>query len=171
MKQGLTDAEAAKVFFTWRDIKLFNSSTLRHMIDRLKKEKKPGQDDSNGKIVIEAVTQEIFDYQQAEKARRAAAEAAAEDGGLEEEVTVPPPEPEKGTKFIIKLQSKEHGEMPIRIRPESTVGKIAGGFMLQMAPNTTKTPYLIFDGERLETEQTAQEVGLEDGDVVEVQFR
>ncbi|RMZ82956.1 hypothetical protein DV737_g1757, partial [Chaetothyriales sp. CBS 132003] len=153
-KQNLSEAETAGVFFVWRDMKLYNSSTMRHILARLQKERKPGQKESEGRIVLEAMTQEIYDWTKAQ--------AAAKKEGA--------------AKFIIKLVSKEYGELPIRIRPESTVGKIAGGYVQQMVvpregATTNKVAYLVFDGDRLENEQTAEEVGLEEGDVVEVQFR
>ncbi|RMZ89108.1 hypothetical protein DV736_g3663, partial [Chaetothyriales sp. CBS 134916] len=193
-KQNLSDAEAARVFFIWRDMKLYNSSTMQHILARLQKERKPGQKESEGKIVLEAVTQEIYDLKRDEQAAKKETAAASSfshlSGGVrteereEERVGQPggvalseaKPPAVACTKFVIKLASKEYGELPIRIRPESTVRKIAMAFVQQMvAPQegatNNKDAYLIFDGDRLENEQTAEEVGLEEGDVVEVQFR
>ncbi|RMD43909.1 hypothetical protein DV735_g1176, partial [Chaetothyriales sp. CBS 134920] len=197
-KHGLSDAEAAKVFFIWRDMKLYNSSTMQHIVARLQKELKPNQKDSEGRIVLEAVTQEIYELRKAElaakKERRPDSpfspsfspsftgnenrEGGGEDGKPRQQGTAlsePNPPAAVGNKFIIRLISKEYGELPIRIRPESTVGKIAAGFVQQMvaprdgAAATNKVAYLIFDGDRLENDQTADEVGLEEGDAVEVQ--
>ncbi|RMZ78140.1 hypothetical protein DV738_g4012, partial [Chaetothyriales sp. CBS 135597] len=201
-KQNLSDAEAAKVFFIWRDMKLFNSSTMQHIVARLQKERKPNQKDPEGRIVLEAVTQELYELRKAELAAKKEAGGSLSsfsssfsggsgvgklriEGGREAEAgkqgqgataySEANPPATADNKFIIRLVSKEYGEMAILIRPESTVGKIAAGFVQKMvAPPggdvaTTKVAYLIFDGDRLEKEQTADEVGLEEGDVVEVQ--
>jgi hypothetical protein len=176
-KQNLSDAEAAKVFFIWREIKLFNSSTMRHIVDRLKQEEKVGQKPAEGRIMIEAVTQEILDQAQLERAKRKWEQAAITNvHDLIQHAAAAPPlalpdAPEKPEKFIIKLQNKDYGELPTRVRPTSTAAKLVRGYVGMKAQEESRQGYLIFDGVRVEDEVTVEELELEEGDVLEISFK
>jgi Ubiquitin-2 like Rad60 SUMO-like len=174
-RQSFEPSFAAKVFFTWRGTKLFNSSTMRTVLRQLKKERgcdPEGSDDpSKGKITLEAMTQEIYDDRQRAKERKAAAvansENASEADGTEEAPT-PAPEPPKIPGIIVKLTSQGLEPMPLRVRPHTSIDKIMRAFQGQRGIDRDKTCWLVFDGDRLAKERSVKDVGFEDGDEIEV---
>ena len=87
-RHNLEPAFAQQVLFTWRGTKLYNSSTTQSLIDILKRENgiplESDEDPSKGKIMLEAVTQDILDQQAREKEKlAAAAEAGTGETGEE----------------------------------------------------------------------------------------
>lgn len=167
-RHKLEPSFAQQVFFTWRGTRLYNSSTMTSLINILKKEQgiplSSDEDPSNGRIQVDAVTQEILQEQQ--KAREAAQRAA--EGTHEEEQ--PPPTPKK-EGIILLLKCKGVEPMPLRVRPNTSVAKIMRAFHSQRSIDKTKTCYLVFDGERLDEAMTVESVGFEDEDEVEVHPR
>ena len=176
-KQGFESAFSARVFFTWRGVRLFNSTTPRSLIQRLKVEAgespNTGADPSFGKITLEAMTQEIFDERQKASQREAALEAVRED--QYEETSVPdeaPVEaaPKKGG-IVLRLVCKDLEPFPLRVRPNTSVAKIMKAFSQQRMTDKTKECHLFWDGDRLDPAQSAEEVGFENNDEVEVHPR
>jgi hypothetical protein len=171
----LEPAFAQKVIFTWRGTKLYNSSTADSLIKILKQEAgidpSSDEDPSNGKIQIEAVTQEILDERQQARAKAAAAAAAARKAEEEGYVEEPPPSEEPKEKVVINLVSPGIETLQLSVRPSTRVSKIMRAFRAHRAVDGTKTCWLVFDGERLDENATAERVGFEDGDNVEVHLR
>lgn len=68
----LSEKLRPKVFFTWNNQRLFNSTTTRSILEQIRR--KYGHDKSNGKIMLEAVTDEIYTHRlrQKEESRRRA---------------------------------------------------------------------------------------------------
>lgn len=167
-RHKLEPSFAQQVFFTWRGTRLYNSSTMTSLINILKKEQgiplSSDEDPSNGRIQVDAVTQEILQEQQ--KAREAAQQAA--ERSHEEEQ--PPPTPKK-EGIILLLKCKGVEPMPLRVRPNTSVAKIMRAFQSQRSIDKAKTCWLIFDGERLDEGMTVESVGFEDEDEVEVHPR
>jgi hypothetical protein len=170
----LEPAFARNVFFAWRGTKLYNSSTAEALIKILKREAgidpSSDEDPSNGKIHIEAVTQEILDERQQAKAKAKAAatrRAEQEDDLIEE--AAPPVEPKE--KVVINLVAPNVETLQLSVRPSTKVAKIMRAFKAHRDVNGAKTYWLVFDGERLDENATAESVGLEDGDNVEVHPR
>ena len=175
-RQNFEPAFTKKVFFTFLDIKLFNSSTLRTALQMLKKQKgfdpDGSEEPSKGKIILEAMTEEIYQERLKSKERKLAAEANSENVlEAEEADEAPAPEPPKKEGIIIRLKCKELPIMPLRIRPHTSIEKIMRGFQSQNKIDPQKTCYLVFDGERLPPEMSVEEAGFQDDDEIEVHPR
>ena len=172
-RQNFEPAFSARVFFTWRGNKLFNSSTMRTVLRQLKKERgfDPDglEDPSQGKITLEAMTEEIYQERLRAKELQLAVEANA--GNQDEEEEYHEPEPPKKDGVVIKLTCQGLEEMPLRVRPHTSIAKIMGAFQTKRGVATDKKCWLIFDGDRLEPERSVEEVGFEEGDEVEVHPR
>ncbi|OAL33867.1 hypothetical protein AYO20_06878 [Fonsecaea nubica] len=157
------------------------------------------KDPSGGHIMLEAMTPELYDQRLREKDRlrqrqRSLLTSSAdgsededEDGGdadqegrehdteaarapLQTAAAAAVAERDKGA-IVIRLVSKDLEPMQLRVRPNTTIGKIMRGFAATRKVDEAKTPWLIFDGERLDKESTVEEVGFEDEDEVEVSIR
>ncbi|KAJ9655516.1 hypothetical protein H2198_005606 [Neophaeococcomyces mojaviensis] len=175
-KRNLDD----KVFFTWNGQKLYNSTTTRSILEQIRRKhgtKEDGSDLAEGKIEIEAVTKEIFDHRQRQKERiRAEAEGTYTDPDTAHagNAAAPPeerPAVQQKPGVIIHLNSKDKNVLPflnLRVRPDTTVQRIVGGYKRKVGVDLSRQIYLVFDGERLEDQTTVEEIGLEDEDVVEV---
>ncbi|KAK5061131.1 hypothetical protein LTR84_007673 [Exophiala bonariae] len=187
----------AKVFFTWRGTRLFDSTTMRGPIQKLKNDQAAKQrdifengdmdddddddgdanseveDPSHGHIELEAMTPEIFDERQREKERKAQMSDDEDDDYDEREQEAAAREEEEKLKgsIIIRLVSQSFEPMNLRVRPHTSVGKMIQGFAATRQPDEGKSVWLVFDGERLEPEKTVEEIGLEDQDEIEVNVR
>jgi hypothetical protein len=165
---------ASKVFLTWRDTRLFNSSTMRTILRQLKKETgfdpESGDDPSQGKIVVEATTQELHDKKMAVKARKTAGEPAAGNAQAEDDGTAaqPPAAPPKREGIVLKLTCQGYDPMPLRVRPNTSIDKIMRAFQSQRGVDKSKRCWLQLDGETLEPEMFVSDLELEDGDMIEV---
>ncbi|KIW71959.1 hypothetical protein PV04_00185 [Phialophora macrospora] len=201
-KFELDETVARQVFFTWNGTRLFDSTTMRGILRGLKKDawqkgknrygtsadgqdeqnargdgdefdEKSAKDPSNGKIMLEAMTQDMYDRQQ-QRQREGTADSSQQDqyqnlqGRAEEQA----PSQSDGA-IIIRLVSnnKDLEPMQLRVRPHTTIGKIMRGYAATRNVDEGKTPWLIFDGDRLEPEMTVEEVGFEDEEQVEVSIR
>lgn len=166
-KHKLPPALADKVFFTWRGTRLYNSSTTQSLIDIVKKEKgiplDSDEDPTRGQLQITAVTQDILDQEERAKEQEAKAARAAEEEAVQEE------KPKEGIVLILRCKGVE--DMTLRVRPNTKVGKIKRAFQSQRNIDREKTCWLVFDGDRLEEELTAEDAGFEDHNVVEVHPR
>lgn len=74
-------------------------------------------------------------------------------------------------KITIQLVSRGLSPMFLRVRPDTTIGAIMAGFKKMKGLGPDKTPWLTFDGERLDPTLTVTEVQLEHEDTVEVHVR
>ncbi|OCT45919.1 hypothetical protein CLCR_00432 [Cladophialophora carrionii] len=134
------------------------------------------KDPSNGNIVVEAMTQDMYDRRQ-QRQQDGTADSDQQDHdqdqhGQAEEQAPTRPDTNAGP-IIIRLVSnnKDLEPMQLRVRPHTTIGKIMRGYAATRNIDEGKTPWLIFDGERLEPEMTVEEVGFEDEEQVEVSVR
>ena len=173
-KQGFELAFSARIFFAWRGVRLFNSTTPRSLIQRLKAEAgespNSGADPSFGKITLEAMTQEIYDERQKAAQRKAASKAAGEDAYSE--MAMPEAAPvevaPKKEGIVLRLVCKDLEPFPLRVRPNTSVAKIMKAFSHQRMTDKTMECHLFWDGDRLDPAQSAEEVGFENNDEVEV---
>lgn len=191
----------AKVFFTWRGTRLFDSTTMRGPIQKLKNEQAAKQrdifkargidddddkeedadsdveDPSGGHIELEAMTPEIFDARQREKERKARGPDDEDDDYYDEEeqeaAAAAAREQEEKLKgsIIIRLVSQVLEPMNLRVRPHTSVGKMMQGFAATRELGEGENAWLFFDGEKLDPEKTVEEIGLEDQDEIEVRVR
>ena len=59
----------------------------------------------------------------------------------------------------------------MRINPDTAIEKIINGYMRKKGVNPNTKIHLVFDGEVLEGDMTADEVGFENDDAVDVRVR
>lgn len=181
-RQGFDVATARKVFLTWRGNKLFNTTTLTHILQTLKAEKKKSSlvnldsddedsDPSKGRIEVEAMTEDILIERKRLKekegwladASTGDEKVSAEDGGEPQ----PPQEPD----IQLMLNSPGLESVLLKVRPTTLVSKIMAGFKKIRGVEQGKNCWLIFDGERLDPDIRISDTEIEDGDAVDVQIR
>lgn len=175
---GFDSDFSSTVFFTWRGMKLFKATTMRAVLQQLKRDSKSDTDPSNGKIEIEAVTQEILDERRKRKERNLD-NGNAEEGEMEVAGTqsaAPTGEgddtgPKHKSGVVIRLTCQGQEPLSLRVRPHTSIGKIMKAFQKTKNIDPDKQCYLVFDGDRLEPNATAEELGFEDDDTLEVYLR
>ncbi|KIW17467.1 hypothetical protein PV08_04661 [Exophiala spinifera] len=183
----LDDKTTRKVFFTWRGTRLFDSTTMRGILLKLKTEYREksaslgltddefdegvdqDKDPSHGNILIDAMTPELYEEQQRQKAREQSQSQREQEQEDEEHTATPAPESDGS--IVIRLVAQNLEPMQLRVRPHTTIAKITRGFVATRKIDEGKTAYLIFDGERLDPEKTVEDIELEDEDEVEVSIR
>ncbi|KAK5321873.1 hypothetical protein LTR93_006111 [Exophiala xenobiotica] len=188
-KWGLDDSMTRKVFFTWRGTRLFDSTTMRGIILKLKKDyrqqsasvslddggeeededKDKDKDPSEGNIMLEAMTPELYEEKQRQREREQQAQTQQDEE--HEEVEAATPAPADDGAIVIRLVAQNLEPMQLRVRPHTTMAKVMRGFAAMRKVDEGKTAWLIFDGERLDPERTVGDVELEDEDEVEVSIR
>jgi hypothetical protein len=201
-KFELDESVARQVFFTWNGTRLFDSTTMRGILRGLKRDawqkgrtkdvtsnhgqnqqnthgdgdefdEKSANDPSNGRIMLEAMTQDMYDRQQ-QRQRDGTADSNQQDQDQDQQGQAEEQAPTQSDgAIIIRLVSnnKDLEPMQLRVRPQTTIGKIMRGYAATRNVDEGKTPWLIFDGERLEPEMTVEDVGFEDEEQVEVSIR
>ncbi|KAG9777046.1 hypothetical protein KCU88_g4646, partial [Aureobasidium melanogenum] len=198
----LDDAVAKKVFLTWRGTRLFDSTTTRGILKKLKEDYRQqslglggdndgdeddvegdhDHDPSKGNILLEAMTPEIYEEKMRQKEKlqrhnRASSDDDDADDSDEAEAGVATSAAEAKriqeaeSSIVIHLVNPAYEPMHLRVRPHTTVAKIMRGYAATKKLEENKTPWLIFDGERLDPEATVEDVGLEDEDEVDVSIR
>ena len=180
-RQGFDVAMTRKVFLTWRGNKLFNTTTCTHILRNLKAEKKSrvgildsddeDSDPSNGRIEVEAVTEDILIERKKLKDRK---DRLADISNGHEEMSgeeAGEPQPQKEPDVQLMLNSPGLESVLLKVRPTTLVSKVMAGFKKIRDIEQEKTCWLIFDGERLDPETRIADTEIEDGDVVDVQIR
>jgi hypothetical protein len=186
-KWGLDDSMTRKVFFTWRGTRLFDSTTMRGIILKLKKDYRQqsasvslddggdeededkDNDPSEGNIMLEAMTPELYEEKQRQREREQQAQTQQDEE--HEEVEAATPAPADDGAIVIRLVAQNLEPMQLRVRPHTTMAKVMRGFAAMRKVDEGKTAWLIFDGERLDPDRTVEDVELEDEDEVEVSIR
>ncbi|EHY51995.1 hypothetical protein HRR83_003440 [Exophiala dermatitidis] len=192
----LDDAVAKKVFLTWRGTRLFDSTTTRGMIKKLRDDYRQqslgldedddeddrDHDPSKGNILLEAMTPEIYEEKLRQKEKLQSHNRASSDGdnpddsdeaeaGVATSAAEAKRIQEAESSIVIHLVNPAYEPMHLRVRPHTTMAKIMRGYAATKKLEENKTPWLIFDGERLDPEATVEDVGLEDEDEVDVSIR
>ena len=169
-----------KLFFTWNGTKLFKSTTVKSILAMIKAKhgtKRDGSDLADGRIEIEAVTEEIHQNRLAfkEKERKRMENGGQDpDAGTSEAAATNPIEdgaPARPAGTIIHLKSNDDATLPnmnLRVHPSTTIEKIVRGYKRKMGVDMHREVYLVFDGEKLSEDQTVEDVGFEEGDAVDV---
>lgn len=194
----LNDALRSELFFTWNNQRLFNSTTTRSILEQIKR--KHGTDKSGGNIVLEAVTDAIWNFrqQQRERARKRAEEGNDDDDANENENengdggtndqdlsrpnntttttdtnTNAPTTAPSSPGVILKLTSAtpDLPSMNLRVHAHTPIDKIVRGYKRRMNVDMAKEVYLVFEGERLKGDQTVGDVGFENDDCVDVRCK
>ena len=144
------------------------------------------------RIELEVMTEEQYDEYLAKQEREAIAAAKRGSGNpknalySDEEATInhhgssteehntdkPISEPKK-KGFVIALHCKDREPFKLMVYPNSTISKLMRAYQMKMGTkeDENKTPWLIFDGERLGPAMAIEDTDIEAGDAVEVHFR
>lgn len=184
---------ADKVFFTWNGTRLYKSTTMRSILATIKKKhgtKVDGSDLAEGKIEIEAVTEEIYQHRLKQKERqKKVAESGGEwqpddeistvkdshfqrDAGSTEQYEQHQQKRAGGTVLHLTSDGDESlPEMHLRVHSNTTIERIVNGYKKKMRVDATRQIYLVFDGERLDLEQTVADVGFEEGDRIDIRSK
>ena len=182
-RQGFDATMTRKVFLTWRGNKLFNATTLTHVLKTLKVEKNRsrvggiGSDDdedsdpSKGKIEVEAVTEDILMERKRLKDKEDQRSDTFDGDGEGPGDKAGEPQPLKELDVQLMLNSPGLEPVLLKVRPNTLVGKVMAGFKKIRQVEKGKTCWLIFDGERLDPDTRICDTEIEDGDAVDVQIR
>ena len=176
-RQNFTPEMTRNVFFTWKDTRLYDSTTIKRLgikVDDHGNLSVEGDDtiyDENNipKIHVEAWTEETL----AQRKRGLAAEAEAARKAAEPSLVIeqrePTPEPEPEVKkYRLILKAKGLEDFRLQVKPETTFEKIADAFRTSRKISRTQPVTLMFDGERLSPMDMVQDSDLEDMDSIDV---
>ena len=181
-RQEFDDPEAMmrKVFLTWRGTRLYDATTCTRILSTMKAERQNSRwsfdsddedsDHSQGKIEVEAITEEIMAERKKAKEQEEAA-AAGERGDTEEDSPSEEPAPPKEADLKIWLKNPDMEPLQLKVRPHTEVSRIMAGFKKIRNVEGGKTCWLIFEGERLDAGTTIDNTEIRDGDLVDVQIR
>lgn len=180
-RQGFTPEMTRNVFFTWRETRLYDSTTIKRLGI---KEDEHGNvsiegddshiyDDNNlPKVHVEAWTEETLAQHKREMAAEAeAARKAAEPSPVIEE-REPTPEPTPAAKkYRLILKAKGMEDVKIQAKPDTTFERLADAFRTSRNIPKTQPVTLMFDGDRLPPMDTVQDTELEDLDAIDVMLK
>ena len=181
-RQGFDATMTRKVFLTWRGNKLFNATTLTHILKTLKAERKRSGigsldsdeedfDPSKGRIEVEAVTEDILtERKRLKETEDRLADTSNIDGEVQGE-EAGESQPQKELDVQMMLNSPGLESVLLKVRPTTLVSKVMAGFKKIRQVEQGMTCWLIFDGERLDPETRIGDTEIEDGDAVDVQIR
>jgi Ubiquitin-2 like Rad60 SUMO-like len=178
-RQNFDDEMTAKVIFTWRGRRLYDTTTSTHLLNVLKKERarqmgglanEDDEDPSNGRIEVEAMTKDMYEQRQRRDdtetdTTRTTDPSTQDDPSRDKSAT--PPEPVY--KIVMNAQGLE--ALTLKVRPSTPIAKVMAGFKKVRNVDAEKTCWLVFDGERLDPDAAVGDTEIEDGDAVEVHVR
>lgn len=163
------DGFREKIFLTWKDHRLFDSTTCRTLAFKLNPDGTVAHDadgmDSEGRIHLRAWTDSAYDIykkRKADKAKRSQAEADGEDIVEEQKPKV--------RKIKLILKAKDLEPFKLVVKDHTTVQKIMDAFCNNRSVPDGKDVVLSFDGDELEPNTVVGETDIEDMDVIEVRF-
>lgn len=171
MQMHKIDVVANDVFLTWRENRLYNTTTLQGLgISILgnnqlysKSGGREGFSEDRKRVILEAWTEDLFEQHQREKER----ERLRLLGELDEGVPVAA-EPEPEEKFKVTMRPKQGESVKVSATASSTVSVLIEKFRAKRhIPQDVKIS-IYFDGEKLGDEITLQEADIGDEDQVEV---
>ncbi|KAK7550691.1 hypothetical protein IWX49DRAFT_371761 [Phyllosticta citricarpa] len=167
-KQGFDEEMTRTVILTHRGVELFDVATPKSLGLSLNSEgqlvnrysKNTDLEEDVNKIALVATTKEIHKADKEESKRKA------------ERQPTPEPEPEPEEKQIkVVIKSKDQKDCKFIVKPSTEFGKMAKSAMNRMKLTTHLTPYLCFDGERLDPDGTMADLDdFEDEDAIDMFF-
>jgi hypothetical protein len=179
-RQNFTPEMTRNVFFTWRDTRLYDSTTIKRLgikVDDHGNLSVEGDDtiyDENNipKIHVEAWTEETLAQHKRELAAEAEAARKAAEPSLVIEQREPTLEPEPEVKkYRLILKAKGLEDFRLQVKPDTTFEKIADAFRTSRKISRTQPITLMFDGERLSPMDMVQDSDLEDMDSIDVMLK
>jgi Ubiquitin-2 like Rad60 SUMO-like len=181
-RQNFDQDMTARIIFTWRGKKLYDTTTSTHLLDVLKKERARQmggladdneEDPSEGRINVEAITRDMYEQQQSRRNREETSvepkdltDQDIQDGQSIERSSTP-----KEPKFKVVLNAQGLDAVQLKVRPSTVISKLMDAFKNRRNLDPGKTCWLVFDGDRLEPDSTVADTEIEDGDAVEVHVR
>jgi Ubiquitin-2 like Rad60 SUMO-like len=181
-RQNFDEETAAKVMFTWRGNRLYDTTTSIHLLETLKSEhsRKMGaleeddnEDPSYGRIEVEAITKDMYEQRLLQK-HRDEADAGADDPSnsfAQDRQSVESSSTPKEKEYQIVMNSPGMEAMHLKVRPSTLIAKMMAAYKKLRNVDPGKTCWLVFDGDRLEPESTIGDTEIEDGDAIEVHVR
>ena len=179
-RQNFTLEMARNVFFTWKDTRLYDSTTIRRLginMDDHGNISVEGDDtiyDDNNtpKIYVEAWTEETLAQHKREIAAEAEAKLKVAEPSLVIEQREPTPEPEpEAKKYRLILKAKGMEDFKLQVKPDTTFEAIANAFRTARKISRSQPVTLMFDGDRLSPMDIVQDSELEDMDSVDVMLK
>jgi len=159
------------IYLTWRKIKLFDATTCRSLglkIDGRGDLSGNGDGiDTEGRIYMEAWTEEtfkIYEKRKAAKQRRERGESDGEAAAQEEKEKAV-----QRTKLIMKARNLD--DYKITVKATTTIEKMIGAFRQGRGVPDGKHIAIHLEGDELDPTTTIKELDLEDMDIVEVHIR
>ncbi|TVY49010.1 hypothetical protein LOCC1_G000777 [Lachnellula occidentalis] len=159
------------IFLTWKEKRLYdvtNCKSLNLKIDSSGKISSQSDGvDGNGRVHLEAWTEDIFKAYQKKQAARLQREQDGVDEDpekvIEEEIVV--------KKIRLILKSRELGETKMAVKPTTLIQKLINAFRQDKKVAEDQEISLQVDGEKLDPEEKIEDTELEDMEVVEVHIR
>ncbi|KAI9704218.1 MAG: hypothetical protein M1836_007079 [Candelina mexicana] len=174
-KQGFTEDMYDSIHLTWRGHKLFNVTTCKSLgirVDEnenaIMKGEKDTLGDDDGRIHMEAMTDEMIQQAKVAREGRQTSPGPAADEEVEDE-PIPEQKPVEGIKIILK--SKGYDDFRLIVKPSTPISRIVEVFRHQYQIAVDKEVFLIFDGDRLDIESSVGDTDLSDLDNVEVHVK
>jgi Ubiquitin-2 like Rad60 SUMO-like len=157
------------IFLTWRGKRLYDVTTCKSLnlnIDSSGKISSQGEGvDTNGRVHLEAWTEDIFKSYQ----KKQAAKLQKEQNGVDEEEVVE--EEAVVQKIRLFLRSRELGEFKLQVKPTTPIEKLIAAFRQNKKISDNQEISLHVDGEKLDPAWKIEDTELEDKDVVEVHIK
>ena len=179
-RQNFTLEMARNVFFTWKDTRLYDSTTIRRLginMDDHGNISVEGDDtiyDDNNtpKIYVEAWTEETLAQHKREIAAEAEAKLKVAEPSLVIEQREPTPEPEpEAKKYRLILKAKGMEDFKLQVKPDTSFEAIGNAFRTARKISRSQPVTLMFDGDRLSPMDIVQDSELEDMDSVDVMLK
>ncbi|KAF1845809.1 uncharacterized protein K460DRAFT_417004 [Cucurbitaria berberidis CBS 394.84] len=179
-RQGFSADMTKNVFFTWKDTRIYDSTTIKRLgmkVDQNGNVSVKGDpniyDDVNlPKVFVEAWTEELFRQRKKEDAADAAAKKKATEQPHEAEEREPTPEPvPQVTKIRLFLKAKGKEDFRLSVNPNTTFADIAQAYKSKREIDKNQPLTLTFDGDRLSPLDIVADSEIEDMDGIEVHFK
>ncbi|KAL1654910.1 hypothetical protein SLS61_002659 [Didymella pomorum] len=177
-RQGFSTEMTRNVFFTWKDTRLYDSTTVKRLgikVDDYGNVSLEGDDDiydqeeNTPKISVVAWTDTLFAQHKREKnaAEEAKRKAAEPSPAATQRTPTPEPEPEV-KKCRLFLKAKGFEDFRIQVNPDTTFERLTNAFRDARKIVRTQPLTLMFDGERLSPMDKISDSELEDMDSIDV---
>ena len=170
-RQAMGQAMKDKVFLTWRGKRLYDVTTGKAMGLKIDPSGKPasigGGVDNEGRVHLEAWTQELFDAHQKEAQEEIGRGSVQGHGRDADETEVE----EVVQKVRLILKSRDLEPYKLLVKPTTPIEKIVGAFRKEKDISESKSISLHFDGEQLDPGTLIEDTELGDMDTVEVHIR
>ncbi|KAH7402109.1 ubiquitin-2 like Rad60 SUMO-like-domain-containing protein [Phaeosphaeria sp. MPI-PUGE-AT-0046c] len=175
-KQGYTSEMTRSVFFTWKDERVYDSTTIQRLgiqvgrngILSVEGDSNIYDDVNHPKIYVQAWTDALFQQHKREKTARK--KAAEPPPVVEKRTPTPETVPEvKKIRLIMKARGME--DYRLSVNPDSTFAHIAHAYKKARGVDESQPITLMFDGDRLVPMDTIAESEVEDMDSIDVLFK